>query len=143
MAGETVRVEIRPEISDSSSIKASAEAESQPPSSEVKPVARHHLPEQQSGLEEEDEKMVEEGKNTRSFGEGIEPTGHHQQAAVMAEAEDEKVQKKRNREEIVSFYKAYRRVKMRVARQESQNVGFGIENDGEDAYRSMLALSKG
>ncbi|CAM6073717.1 unnamed protein product [Sphagnum tenellum] len=144
MAGETVRVEIRPEISDSSSIKASAEAESKPPSSEVKPVALHHLPEQQSGLEEEDEKMEEEGKNTRFFGEGIEPPGHHQQAAVVTEAEDEKVQKKRNREEIVSFYKAYRRVKMRVARQdESQNVGFGIENDGEDAYRSMLALSKG
>ena len=59
------------------------------------------------------------------------------------ELQDEKLRKKRNRDEIGSFYKAYRRVRMCLTRQDDSTRFGGKRHDLEAAYHSMLDLSYG
>lgn len=54
---------------------------------------------------------------------------------------DEKLKRKRNREEIGTLYTAYRRLKFCLARQDESN--FDLQQDLEVAYNSVLELSKG
>jgi len=62
--------------------------------------------------------------------------------AVEVSPEDEKLRKKRNREEIGNFYKAYRRVRMCLTRRDDPGA-FGVKHDLEAAYHSMIELSQG
>ena len=61
---------------------------------------------------------------------------------VVVDKEDEKVRKKRNREEIGNFYKAYRRVRLCLTRRDDP-AAFGVKHDLEAAYHSMIELSQG
>ena len=61
---------------------------------------------------------------------------------IIPDMRGEKLRKKRNREEIASFYKAYRRVKMCLTRHDDP-AAFGGKLDLEAAYHSMIELSIG
>lgn len=61
---------------------------------------------------------------------------------ITPDMRGEKLRKKRNREEIASFYKAYRRVKMCLTRHDDP-AAFGVKLDLEAAYHSMIELSIG
>jgi hypothetical protein len=88
--------------------------------------------------EKEESVAVEAGKVEKVEVAGVDRS----KEGAAVDKEDEKVRKKRNREEIGNFYKAYRRVRLCLTRRDDP-AAFGVKHDLEAAYHSMIELSQG
>uniref|UniRef100_A0A7I4CL76 RRM domain-containing protein n=1 Tax=Physcomitrium patens TaxID=3218 RepID=A0A7I4CL76_PHYPA len=109
----------------------------------VEEVVRGIIDENVGEHQSVDEGVMSEGKVEEPAVVKVESAGlERPQDVVQGSGEDEKLRKKRNREEIGNFYKAYRRVRICLT-QRDDSATFGVKHDLEAAYHSMIELSQG